>query len=49
MDCMIRVAFVLPELSHNAVIVTSDVGFVDEEDDFRLISAQSCVRRSSFI
>jgi hypothetical protein len=43
-----RVTFVLPELSHNAVIATSDViGFVDEEDDFRLIGAQSYVRRSS--
>jgi hypothetical protein len=45
---MMRVAFVLPELSHNATIATSDVtGFVDEEDDFRFIGAQSCVRRSS--
>jgi hypothetical protein len=41
---MMRVAFVLPELSHNAAIATSDVtGFVDEEDNFRLVSAQSCV------
>jgi hypothetical protein len=48
MDCMMRVDFVLPELSHNAVIAMSDVtGFVDEEDDFRLVGAQSCVRRSS--
>jgi hypothetical protein len=48
MDCMMRVAFVLPELSHNAAIATSDVtGFVDEEDDFRLVGAQSCVRWSS--
>jgi hypothetical protein len=45
---MMRMTFVLPELSHNAVIATSDVtGFVDKEDDFRLISAQSCVRWSS--
>jgi hypothetical protein len=45
---MMRVAFVLPELSHNAAIATSDItGFVDEEDDFRLVGAQSCVRRSS--
>jgi hypothetical protein len=44
---MMRVAFVLPKLSHNAAIATSDVtGFVDEEDDFHLIGAQSCVRRS---
>jgi hypothetical protein len=49
MDCMMRVAFVLLELSHNATIATSDVGFVDEEDDFRLVGAQSCVRRSSSI
>jgi hypothetical protein len=48
MDCMMRMAFVLPELSHNVVIATSDVtGFVDEEDDFRLVGAQSCVRWSS--
>jgi hypothetical protein len=44
-----RVAFVLPELSHNAAIATSDVGFVDEEDDFRLVGVQSCVCRSSSI
>jgi hypothetical protein len=45
---MMRVAFVLSKLSHNAVIATSDViGFVDEEDDFSLVGAQSCVRRSS--
>jgi hypothetical protein len=45
---MMRVVFVLSKLSHNAAIATSDVtGFVDEEDDFRLIGAQSCVRRSS--
>jgi hypothetical protein len=43
-----RVAFVLPELSHNVAIATSDViGFVDEEDHFRLIGAQSCVCWSS--
>jgi hypothetical protein len=45
---MMRVAFVLPKLNHNAAIATSDViGFVDEEDDFRLVGAQSCVRWSS--
>jgi hypothetical protein len=47
---MMRVAFVLLELSHNAAIATSDVTvFVDEEDDIRLVGAQSCVRRSSSI
>jgi hypothetical protein len=41
---MMRVAFVLS----NVAIVTSDVtGFIDEEDGFRLVGAQSCVRRSS--
>jgi hypothetical protein len=45
---MMRVAFVLSKLSHNAAIVTSDVtGFIDEEDGFRLVGAQSCVRRFS--
>jgi hypothetical protein len=48
MDCMMRVTFVFPELSHNAAIATSDVtGFVDEEDNFHLIGAQSCVRQFS--
>jgi hypothetical protein len=45
---MMRVAFVLPKLSHNAVIAMLDVtGFVNKEDDFRLVGAQSCVRRFS--
>jgi hypothetical protein len=40
MDCMMRVAFVLPKLNHNTAIATSDVtGFVDEEDDLCLVGA----------
>jgi hypothetical protein len=43
------VAFVLPKPSHNTVFATSDVNrmCVDEEDDFHLFGAQSCVCRSS--
>jgi hypothetical protein len=40
-----RVAFVLLKPSHDNTIATSDVNrMCDEEDDLRLIGAQSCVR-----
>jgi hypothetical protein len=43
-----RVAFVLTKPSHNSVMPHwMSTEFVDEEGEFRLIDAQSCVRRSS--
>jgi hypothetical protein len=43
-ECM-RVTFILLKPSHNIVVATSDVNrmCVDEEDDFHLVGAQSCV------
>jgi hypothetical protein len=49
MSLCMRVTLVLSKPSHYSDIATLDVNrmCVDEEDDFRLVGAQSCVRQSS--
>jgi hypothetical protein len=44
-----RVTFVLPKPNHNNAIAASDINgmHVDEQVDFRLVGAQSCIHRFS--